>query len=67
MDAALQIGPSGAIMGVRVRSESVRGQGFGAVCRRCLSNVPAWTPPLDRQGTPVATTFPAFCEFNVNY
>ena len=65
--ATLRINPSGAIASVRIRSESVTGQGFGQACSRCLGDLPNWSSPLDRRGNPVATREPAFCDFSVRY
>lgn len=65
--ARLRINPSGAIARVRIRSESVTGEGFARVCSRCLRSLPNWSSPLDRRGNPVATDINAYCSFSVRY
>ncbi len=60
----LRVSPSGRASRIRVRSESVDGFGFGAACRRCLSDR-RWSPPLDQEGQPVATTVPFRCQFRI--
>ena len=46
-----QIGPSGGVSNLSVRSESVSGEGFGQACIQCLRGRP-WSPPLSRAGQP---------------
>ena len=59
-----QIGPSGAVSNLSVRSESVAGEGFGQSCIRCLQGRP-WSPPLSRGGQPVSTRITYTCDFVV--
>lgn len=59
-----QIGPSGGVSNLSVRSESVSGEGFGQACMRCLRDRP-WSPPLSRGGQPVSTRITYTCDFIV--
>ncbi|MFK8002444.1 MAG: TonB family protein [Polyangiales bacterium] len=59
-----QIGPSGGVSNLSVRSESVSGEGFGQACIRCLRGRP-WSPPLSRGGQPVSTRISYTCNFDV--
>ena len=56
--------PDGSFTRLRVASESIRGQGFGEACLRCLRGQ-RWTPPLGPGGSPVATDVPYRCTFRV--
>ncbi|HJK92963.1 MAG TPA: energy transducer TonB, partial [Polyangiaceae bacterium LLY-WYZ-15_(1-7)] len=60
----IQINPNGAVSNLRVRSESVSDQGFGRACIQCLRGR-RWSPPLDRNGNPVATRVTYSCTFTV--
>ena len=59
-----QIGPSGGVSRLSVRSESVSGEGFGQACIRCLRGRP-WSPPLSQAGQPVSTRITYTCDFDV--
>jgi len=56
--------PDGSFARVRIASESVRGQGFGQTCLRCLRGK-RWTPPLGPDGNPVATDVTFSCDFQI--
>jgi TonB family protein len=56
--------PDGSFSRVRIASESVRGQGFGQTCLRCLRGK-RWTPPLGPDGNPVATEVTFSCDFQI--
>ena len=56
--------PDGSFERIRVRSESIEGQGFGQQCVRCLRNRRWASAPLGRDGGPVATDVSYRCRFN---
>ena len=56
--------PDGSFARVRIASESIRGQGFGQTCMRCLRGK-RWTPPLGPNGNPVATEVTFSCDFQI--
>ena len=62
----MQVNPNGNPSGFSVRSESVRGEGFGSACIDCLRGR-TWSPPLSRDGQPVATRITYNCQFTVRY
>ncbi len=62
----MQVNPNGNPSGFSVRSESIRGEGFGAACIECLRGR-SWSPPLSRDGQPVATRITYNCQFTVRY
>ena len=63
VNVSLRIDADGSISRVRIRSESVEGEGFGRACAQCMETLPRWSPPRDRQGRPVATDVRAHCSF----
>jgi protein TonB len=58
----VRILPDGRIGGVHVASESWKG--FGVACERTV-RAAHWEPPIDRDGTPVATEITYTCRFEV--
>jgi TonB family protein len=57
-----RITPEGEVRDIFVQSES--NPGFGRACRDTLAGS-RWTPPLDRDGRPVATLINYTCRFEV--
>jgi TonB family protein len=57
-----RITPAGEVRDIFVQSES--NAGFGRACRDTLAGS-HWTPPLDRDGHPVATIINYTCRFEV--
>jgi TonB family protein len=57
-----RITPEGEVRDILVQSES--NAGFGRACRDTLAGS-HWTPPLDREGRPVATIINYTCRFEV--
>jgi len=62
---SLVIGSDGHPRNVRVRRERPEGFGFGEVCAAMFRSGPAWSPPRDRSGKPVATRITFECEFSL--
>ncbi|HVJ91827.1 MAG TPA: TonB family protein [Labilithrix sp.] len=58
----VRILPDGRIGGVQFLSESWKG--FGLACERTV-RAARWEPPIDRDGTPVATEITYTCRFEV--
>jgi TonB family protein len=58
-----RIDPGGRVAIARVTSET--SDGFGHACQKTLLDS-TWTPPLDRDGKPVATWVTYRCKFRVD-
>jgi TonB family protein len=58
-----RVDADGRVRTARVVSET--GSGFGAACKNTVLGS-VWTPPLDRNGQPVATLISYTCRFQVN-
>ncbi len=61
----IRVNPNGSLSVLGVQSETQAG--FGEACMRTLRAAEAWSPPLDRDGRPVATVTRFTCEFTVRY
>ena len=64
-DVRIQVDPDGSVRVLSVSRESH--DGFGAACRQTLRQGGRWSPPLDRQGRPVATITAFRCTFTVRF
>jgi TonB family protein len=63
----LHVLPSGRVGNIAVVREFPTGYEFAEACRETVRQSPAFEPPLDRDGTPVATDINFSCEFIVSY
>lgn len=63
----LRILPNGRLGRIEIIEESPSGFDFASACRAMLERAPAWVPPLDRDGTPVASDVTFTCTYEVNY
>jgi protein TonB len=64
---AVRVMPNGRLSQIRVLQEFPAGFEFGERCRRMLETAPAFDPPLDRDGKPVAADIKYTCSYEVGY
>lgn len=64
-DVRVQVEADGSVRVLSVSRESH--EGFGAACRQTIRQGGRWSPPLDRQGQPVATITAFRCTFTVRF
>jgi len=67
VQVAMRVMPNGRLTQIRVREEFPPAFDFGDACRRTLEQLPAFEPPLDRDGNPVASDIKFTCSFEVAY
>lgn len=62
----LQVGPDGHAHNIRVISEEPPGYELGQACKKSLQGE-RWSPPLDKNGSPVTTRVTFRCGFEIRY